>query len=48
MQNIETSVLHVDNNSFTSPLIIETFEKRALAPKHWDSYYPRKTVGRNQ
>ena len=36
-----TSVLHVDNNSFTSPLIIGTFEKRALAPK-------RKIVGRNQ
>ena len=47
MQNIETSVLHVDNNSFASPLVIGTFEKRALAPKH-DSYYPRKTVVRNQ
>ena len=40
MQSIETSVLHVDYNSFTSPLIIGTFEKRALAP--------RKTVERNQ
>ena len=36
-----TSVLHVDNNSFTSPFIIGTFEKRALTPKG-------KTVGRNQ
>ena len=29
MQTIETSILHVNNNSFTGPLIIGTFEKSA-------------------
>ena len=30
MQNYwETSIFHVNSNSFTGPLIIETFEKRA-------------------
>ena len=30
MQNYwETSIFHVNPNSFTGPLIIETFEKRA-------------------
>jgi len=27
-KTIKTSILHVNNNSFTSPLIIGTFEKR--------------------
>ena len=29
---IETSIFHVNNNSFTGPLIIGTFEKQAQAP----------------
>ena len=30
---IETSIFHVNNNSFTGPLIIGTFEKRAPGPE---------------
>ena len=29
----ETSILHVDNNSFTGPLITGAFEKRAPGDK---------------
>ena len=29
---IETSIFHVNNNRFTGPLIIGTFEKQAQAP----------------
>ena len=32
MQTVETCTLQVNNNSFTGPLIIGTFEKRAPAP----------------
>ena len=33
----ETSILHVNNNSFTGPLIIGTFEKRAPGPKRLET-----------
>ena len=32
LEAIETSVLHVNDNSFAGPLIIGTFEKRAPGP----------------
>ena len=34
-QAIEISILHVNNNGFAGPLIIETFEKRTLISKHY-------------
>ena len=34
-KTIKTSVLHVNNDGFTSPLIIPTLEKRAPGPLSW-------------
>ena len=34
-KTIETSILRVNNDSFTGPLIIGTFEKRAPGPEGW-------------
>ena len=42
-KTIETSIFHVNNNNFTDPLIIGTFEKRA--PGHlldWFSVVPKQ------
>ena len=35
-KSIETSILHVNNNSFTGPLIIGTFKKQAPEHSKWD------------
>ena len=40
-KTIYTSIQHVNNNSFTGPLIIETFEKRAPGHIGGNRFQPR-------